>query len=511
MKNEKGQLKSATGYKIANTFKKVGTKILLGLIALGIAIGGTLTFVGCDKDKTPQTPNPPSYVEPENPGGEIDPENPGGDIEIQEKTYQDFLQSGLADVFVDGFAPKALAQKGELWGKEYFVTGHDNVVTGINFLYIYGDPATEYRTIEIANLKFTSDLDVDDILTDINLSTSYKLSTQKVMEFNAKTNKLNPDIANALYNAANLKNQTLKLFQEVENNRESYRTFTLFSQNADNSIQLVELTVESDETNLLENLANSAKVTVKNGKTYLSEGNNVLSDKYTLDEETYKPEEVGPGGEIDPPGPGGEVVKPEISDKEIIEAFKTSENLSTKLTDYFQENQFLTFNASKVENENWYVNYDEKGNITKVIYSMNYNYSNTTNYFAVFSISLNPISKEDLKANGLSNIKLKEEYCVNYDPTIQEGLKNIKDEILTHLGYSTDSLCFVIQKGGTETSQAYTIVIIEDDVIKEYTVSKDHKTNNYTNLSDKTVNIQGKKLAETDNQDSALDGEEYSF
>ena len=56
---------------------------------------------------------------------------------------------------------------------------------------------------------------------------------------------------------------------------------------------MMEVAVECDESNLLENLADISKVSLKNTRAYLDDSVElVFSDKYSLDDEDYSAEEV---------------------------------------------------------------------------------------------------------------------------------------------------------------------------------------------------------------------------
>ena len=108
------------------------------------------------------------------------------------------------------------------------MAGHDDVVTGIYFLYIFGNKTTAERALELIEIKFSKAITVDAILEDTEWSANYRMSTKKLMGFDAKINKLNTGVANALYSAANMQDQSLKLFYEVEDYQDNLRTFVLF-------------------------------------------------------------------------------------------------------------------------------------------------------------------------------------------------------------------------------------------------------------------------------------------
>ena len=133
---------------------------------------------------------------------------------------------------------------------------------------------------------------------------------------------------------------------------------------------------------------------------------------------------------------------------------------------------------------------------------MTYNRSSESQYLFVFSISFDPFSEKDIKTENfrISNLKLKEEYSVNYNPStsIQEApyLKTVKEEILEYLHYDKQNVeSYIILAGGTETSATYRIIIItEDFAIDEFAISRENNTGAYSTLNEKHVSITGRKL-----------------
>ena len=257
--------------------KKKGkiSSTLFVAIALFVVLSMFL-LVACNDDAIkdpPQTQDPPLVVQPGEETDTYPDADTDKDNDAHQYTFADFVKHDAAVSFVAYFSEQMFRNynKDFVNSLGYYVEGHDYVVTHIHGLYIYYDVDSGKRKIQMADLKFHKELYVDDIVNDPTPSTSYRLSSIIIMEFDAQENELNKDLVASLYRAAGLTGQKLKVFQELENSQDGYRTFRLYSQQDDYVIQMLELTVESGETNeaLISNLSSSEKVTIKNERTYL--------------------------------------------------------------------------------------------------------------------------------------------------------------------------------------------------------------------------------------------------
>ena len=134
---------------------------------------------------------------------------------------------------------------------------------------------------------------------------------------------------------------------------------------------------------------------------------------------------------------------------------------------------------------------------------MTYNRSSESQYLFVFSISFDPFSEKDIKTENfrISNLKLKEEYSVNYNPStsIQDDpyLTTVKEEILDYLHYDKQNVvCYIIPDIPGATRTNYKVVVITDNEINEHLVSRQNDSAEYSELTDKHKNIKitGRKL-----------------
>lgn len=81
-----------------------------------------------------------------------------------------------------------------------------------------------------------------------------------------------------------------------------------------------------------------------------------------------------------------------------------------------------SFDKNKMFGEDWRVNANEDGDITKLEYSFFYKQNTISGNFVMGLMTFNtPVSKEDFVKGNLPKATYKDEYSIYYNPSIQES------------------------------------------------------------------------------------------
>ena len=471
--------------------------VTAGILISSVAIAGLIGLAGCNKNKEQEVEDedPPIVIQPETetPEPPVDPST----------TYEEFIDDysdEAQDFVLKNIAPLVFADK-EVLSQQFYVKGNSDKLTSVDVLYTYAKDDS-IRVLEQATVGLRHPIDYDEIL-DGNAtlpSNDVEVFRTQIMDFDAKLNKTNTELVNALYVAAKKPNEDVKLFKEIKSSLDGYRMFDIFTMD-DKDVNILEFGVvagASDEE-MLKNLSNPMALTNVLIKKYTLDGGYVYGEEYDLSKDDFGQEvEPGPGGEHEQQ-PGGEHEQDpekEVTAQEVIDALNKNcrEGAINKAF-----TGFLTAKFDKVENENYYIN-EKDGKIVSVDYTFNYKSTSTSNYYVASTITFNtPITREELKNGDFSKAKFETKYLVNYDPTTQNDsyLNKIKKEILEYLNYDAQNcISFIIADVPGATKTNYKVIVIKENEINEHLVSRENEAGVYNELTEehKNVQIQGEKL-----------------
>ena len=207
-------------------------------------------------------------------------------------------------------------------------------------------------------------------------------------------------------------------------------------------------------------------------------GTNILAGDYRLEEFEVAPD--------NPDTPSA------ITDKQLIAALEQycKDNLLNRLsTKTLIEDDYGSFDKSKMYNEHWYLNENENEEITKIEYSFFFAAASNDGRFVLASFTFDtPVSKGNLVEGILPRITYKgEEYILGYNPSIQTERSALANAILTVCkGAPADSNSTVILEdngmtvdnslGGDGHVNQFIVVEISESGAKEYRVKIRHAT-----------------------------------
>ena len=420
----------------------------------------------------------------------------------------------LNEFVTEAIAPSVLANKEILSESRYVASAEDGNLGTVSLLYIYKNDET-VRTMELAEVTLTSNIENKDISESKFKMPSVDVKTTTIFEFDAKENFAKQNIADLLYSAFNA-SADVKLFAEKESKSDKTRTFSILLRDGQ-TIRIKDISVEVEDNTdeaLVKALSDKNKYDNKAGTTeYTVNGTLTLPGNYTLEE-----------FDITPPTP----VTPTITDKQVQEALEENckDTLLNKLpTKTLIEDDYGSFDESKMSGEDWRVNKNEDGDITKLEYSFFYKAASNDGRYVIASMTFNtPVSREDFVEGNLPKATYKEEYTVGYNPTIQESRSGLANAILEACkGSPADkgSTVILVDNGASTNSQLgvvrkFIVVEINENGATEYSVqikssesdaqySQEIENNQYAQTKTTQHKVTGDKLVAEEESEVAAE------
>ena len=350
------------------------------------------------------------------------------------------------------------------------------------------------RKLDIIDATLNTPIDLDDIVSDKVVNVQYTQTTTNVFEFDAKENKTNTELKDALFSTANV---NADLFTEVEPRYQNARTFNLLtSEDGIYTVGQLSVIVDDDRSqeHLLENIQKPSKVedyfVVKDYSTAEDGDATIISTSYNLANETFKNDE-----EEKPP------VDPEKPDPPVEE--EKIESIQDLLKDEYSQQVYQalnenalnkagrkifgqTFKADKIVESSWDIGNEDIINEIKLVTT--YENNPDSYFYGIGTITLaSPINVKELSKNeiaqsitySLSDATYTKDYTFNYTNSIQGTRDELVKAIFAACGHdltkgstrlfydvgpSTDGY------GGIKVAHGFKVAEVTDTGVQEYTI-----------------------------------------
>lgn len=446
-----------------------------------LVMGAVFAFSGCTpkEELSPNgsAPTPPSVSVPDEP-------SKNGD----RKTFENFSADAEKSAQTVELA-KSLALGGEEpLSCKIFVCGSQYKLESV-VIYATVKESGTGRALKKFVVSPRADLYFDDILGgNLPQSEGFSLSTDKIFGFDAEQNFIKRDLANALFEAAGAGSQSVKLFNLV-NDEENIKVYQILVE-SEHGYTVNQISVEVQENGdeaVIESLANPLNYELTKISSETQPGGEYIykaSDKsYTL--EKFEESDLPPVPPVEQDTYVG------TFENLIDKHFEEMENLLNesyypKFVDAIKKKILLVTDDSKFEGKEWKFNVDENNNINRITLITYYNKNNNAKIILVYSATLdNAINLETLKDKDLSNtfeqassnLKFKQEYAFNFDPTIQEEKKELTDAIFEKVGVEdTGARRYIVDRGSSvadstlKEARHFQVVEINNSRIVEFYV-----------------------------------------